>query len=292
MAFSLTPFGRGGVVLRAHQGKTLELDAIRQHAPAIFAKNKHASRSDRYAYIPTAGVLGAMMRENFLPVEIRQGGSRDESKRGYTKHLIRFRPPGVVAVVDGTFPEIAVLNAHDGTSSYKVFSAWFRFVCSNGLYVSEQAGPSLVVPHRGQVYGVVEASYKVAEELPKQAQQIERFRKVQLTEQEAVDFARAAIALRWESGVQPEQVLQPRRPEDAGASLWAVFNRLQESITGGGIVIAGPTTRRRFLVRQSRAVHAVQQNIRLNQALWSLMVQMAEAKEGQKSIESQPVTQM
>jgi hypothetical protein len=290
MAFSLTHFGRGGVVLRAHQGSVLELDAIQQHAPAIFAENKHTACSDKYAYISTGSVLSAMMRENFLPVEIRQGGSRDESKRGHTKHLIRFRPPGVVAVVDDTFPEIAVLNAHDGTSSYQVFSAWFRFVCANGLYATEHAGPALVVPHRGRVDGVVEASYKVVEELPKQAQQIEHFKRVQLTEEEIMNFARAAILLRWESGVQPSQVLLPRRQEDVGLSLWATFNRLQESIMKGVVFVAKSTPKRGFYFRRSRAVHAVREDIRLNQALWMLMVQVAEFKE--RAIESQPITQM
>ena len=46
-----TRFARNTFVVRSET--PLAEDAMRQAAPSIFAQGKHASRSDRYTYIPT-----------------------------------------------------------------------------------------------------------------------------------------------------------------------------------------------------------------------------------------------
>ena len=40
---------------------------IRTVAPSIFAEAPHESRSQRYAYIPTATILTALRKEGFSP---------------------------------------------------------------------------------------------------------------------------------------------------------------------------------------------------------------------------------
>jgi len=40
---------------------------MRQTAPSIFASGKHASRSERYSYIPTIEVLRGLRTEGFEP---------------------------------------------------------------------------------------------------------------------------------------------------------------------------------------------------------------------------------
>jgi hypothetical protein len=42
-------------------------DQIRRVAPSIFADAPHESRSERYAYIPTAAVLTELRKEGFQP---------------------------------------------------------------------------------------------------------------------------------------------------------------------------------------------------------------------------------
>ena len=277
-AFSMAKFGSAGVILRSRGGDTLDLDTIRYRAPSVFAEEKHASRSEKYTFLPTYELLQAMLNEGFFPTEVRQGGSRDEEKRGFTKHLIRFRPQGVQAVVGDTFPEIAVVNSHDGTSSYQILPAWFRFTCANGMYVSEVSGQPFKVNHRGKADDVIEASYKVIAEFPKQAEQIQEFKRLQLTGPEQQAFAESAIPLRWEDGVQPYQVLRTRRAEDNDASLWHTFNRVQENITTGGIRVESYTPERGRSVRRSRPVNSVSENIKVNQALWMLTEKMVALK--------------
>ncbi|MDE2274843.1 MAG: DUF932 domain-containing protein, partial [Burkholderiales bacterium] len=60
-----TRFGRNTHVIRSEQ--PLGDDQMRKAAPSIFAEGKHASRSERYTYIPTIDVLHGLRREGFEP---------------------------------------------------------------------------------------------------------------------------------------------------------------------------------------------------------------------------------
>ena len=69
-------------------------DQMRAAAPSIFADGKHASRSERYTYIPTIDVLRGLRKEGFEPFMVAQSRSRIEGKTEYTKHMIRMRHAG------------------------------------------------------------------------------------------------------------------------------------------------------------------------------------------------------
>ena len=106
-------------------------DQIRRVAPSIFADAPHESRSERYAYIPTAAVLAELRKEGFQPFMVCQTRVRDEGKREHTKHMLRLRHSSQINGAEAN--EIVLLNSHDGTSSYQMLAGMFRFVCSNGL---------------------------------------------------------------------------------------------------------------------------------------------------------------
>jgi hypothetical protein len=106
-------------------------DQIHRVAPSIFADAPHESRSQRYAYIPTATVLTELRKEGFQPFMVTQTRTRHEDRRDYTKHMIRLRHASQINA-RGEANEIILLNSHDGTSSYQMLAGMFRFVCSNG----------------------------------------------------------------------------------------------------------------------------------------------------------------
>jgi hypothetical protein len=111
-------------------------DQIHRVAPSIFADAPHESRSQRYAYIPTAAVLTELRKEGFQPFMVTQTRVRDEGKREHTKHMLRLRHASQINGAEAN--EIVLLNSHDGTSSYQMLAGMFRFVCSNGLVCGEQ----------------------------------------------------------------------------------------------------------------------------------------------------------
>jgi hypothetical protein len=123
-----TRFARNTRVMRGDQ--PLSEDQMRAAAPSIFAEGKHASRSERYTYIPTIDVLRGLRKEGFEPFMVAQGASRVEGKAEFTKHMIRMRHAGQVQ----TRPEaneIILINSHDGASSYQMLAGMFR-LCPAG----------------------------------------------------------------------------------------------------------------------------------------------------------------
>lgn len=278
-------FGSGAVVVRHNDG--LDEDTLRRAAPTVFAEDKHESRSEKYTYIPTVEVLRGLGREGFLPVEVRVGGTRDEAKRGFTKHLLRLRRPGEGPTkVGDSFRELVLLNSHDGTSSYQLMAGLFRLVCSNGMVCADGDAQVLKIPHKGDVVQqVIDGAYRIVDASEEVDRLAAEMRRIELRPREQEAFAEAAAELRWSGEdqrvpVEPRQINAPRRREDVGNSLWMTFQRSQENLVRGGIDYQqrNAETGRVIARRQTRPVNGVDGNTALNRALWVLTNRMAELK--------------
>lgn len=100
------------------QPQPLTLEQIAVRAPSALAHNAHSSRSERYAYIPTIGVIEAMQKAGFFVFEAKQSSARSEDRREHTKHMIRFRHQSQQAVTVGDSLPVVLVNSHDGSSAY------------------------------------------------------------------------------------------------------------------------------------------------------------------------------
>lgn len=267
--------------------RALSMDEMRQYAPSIFAMDKHASRSDRYSYIPTLDVLNGLIREGFHPVSVRQSRARDADRRTHTKHMIRFRRTGeAFRAVGDTLPEIVLVNSHDGTSSYHLDAGLFRLVCLNGMVVSDGTFASVRVPHKGDVVSkVIEGAYTVINESVKALEAPRQWSNIQLRGDEREAFAAAAHTLRFADAegnvttpIAPRQLLLPRRHADQDRDLWTTFNVVQENVIRGGLRGIRREQGRRSRRVSTREVTGIDQDVRLNKALWVLAEQMAKIK--------------
>ena len=245
-------------------------DQIHRVAPSIFAEAPHESRSQRYAYIPTATVLTELRKEGFQPFMVTQTRTRHEDRRDYTKHMIRLRHASQINA-RGEANEIILLNSHDGTSSYQMLAGMFRFVCSNGLVCGDTVA-DVRVPHKGDVAGqVIEGAYQVLHSFDRALESRESMQAITLDEGEAEVFARAALSLKYDDPDKPapiteSQILMPRRFDDRRPDLWMTFNRIQENLTKGGLSGRSANGRR----QQTRPVQGIDSDVRLNRALWLL----------------------
>jgi hypothetical protein len=99
--------------------RALSEDEMRAIAPSIFADTAHSSRSDRFMPIPTIDVVRGLQREGFMPVAVKQSGSRDADRRDFTKHMIRLRRLDDVAKYQtgDTIAEVVLKNANDGSAA-------------------------------------------------------------------------------------------------------------------------------------------------------------------------------
>lgn len=273
-----------GAISYTSRHGAIEIDHLRKLAPSIFAEDAHASRSDKYAHIPTSAVLERLMSEGFRPYAVMQGGSRDAEKRAFTKHVLRLRHDSQEVQVGGTHNEIVLLNSHDGTSSYRLMAGVFRLVCGNGMIVAQSMIEDIRIAHKGDVAGMVlDGCIDIMERLPEVSESIREMSAITLSLPEQSAFARAALVARYdgkESPIRVDQVLAPRRSEDSAADLWQVLNRTQENLVGGGVnYIQTDEQGRRVARRATREIRGVDQNTTVNRALWTLAEEMKAIKQ-------------
>jgi hypothetical protein len=274
-----TRFARNTRVIRSDY--PLGEDQMRQAAPSIFAEGKHASRSERYTYIPTIDVLRGLKKEGFEPFMVAQGQSRIEGKSAYTKHMIRMRYAGEVRNRTEA-NEIILINSHDGASSYQMLAGMFRFVCCNGLVVGDIV-EDIRIPHKGNIQDdVIEGAFRVLDDFERVDASAESMKALTLAPNEETAFATAALALRFgdrsegqpAAPITPAQLIEARRPEDLEHSLWATFQRVQENAMRGGQ--PGRSTQGRRV--RTRPVGSIDRNVSLNRALWVLAEEMRKLK--------------
>jgi hypothetical protein len=270
-------------VIRNRDGSALSDDALRAVVPSVFATEAHESRSARFAPVPTAMVLDGLRREGFEPFFAQQTKTRDESRRDFTKHMLRLRHRGATNLAGNAF-EIVLLNANDGSAAYHMIPGFFRFVCNNGLIAGETF-EDVKVRHSGNaIDDVIEGAYTVLNAQPALSDQVQQFQSLRLSAPEQQIMAEAAFSLRFEGREQedvpvtPANLLRPRRTEDRSTDLWTTFNVLQENVIRGGQRgrVTGSDGRRRNA--SVREVGGIDQNRALNRALWTLTERMAQLK--------------
>ena len=269
-----TSFGRGATMVRS--SVPLDNGQIMRVAPSVFAAEKHDSRSERYAYIPTIEVLDGLRKEGFQPFMAVQSRCRDENKREFAKHMLRLRHASMIDASEAN--EVILLNSHDGTSSYQMVAGMLRFVCTNSLVCGDGI-TDIRVPHRGNITdNVIEGAFTVLDQFAQVEHSRDDMRRLALPRAAENALATAAIALRWDEDehvpVNADQLLRPRRMADAqDHSLWGAFNRIQENLLKGGMVGRDRNGR----ARQTRAVTGIAQDVKLNRALWTLAEELRKA---------------
>jgi hypothetical protein len=271
---------------------------------SVVATQERPTLSSKYRFFSTLDIVEALAGENWLPVLAQEQSVRNTGREGFQKHMIRFRQPSEVAQNLGDiFPELVLTNAHDGLAREFLMAAFMRLACWNGLVVSQALFNSISFRHVGfEIDDVIEASYKVIQDIPKIAERIEDYRKIELTAPEQVALAESALILRFskaESTVRVDRntgeigidnrdfsvtkLLKAVRTEDERPTLWNTFNVVQEKITKGGDfenTIHKNETLVTKINKKVRAINGINQGIEFNRGLWHLMEEMRQIKSG------------
>jgi len=274
--FTFTSRSRGHDQFRSSGAiRPLENDALRAYAPSIFAVQPIAGVSQNYSFLPTVHAVDAMRQAGWVPVWASEQRVRLETREGFQKHMIRFQRANQVGKSVEYLPEICLVNSHDRSSAYQLHAGIFRLICGNGLIVADTTFERVSIRHTGFDPGqIVDASLQVLDSLPQLTDSVEGFRARQLTPAESKAFAESAILLRYDdlqaAPVGPTKLLECRRSEDAGPDLWSTYNRVQENMIQGGLkdYSRRKTNGQRF--PRTRAVGGLDENVRLNKALWHL----------------------
>jgi len=255
--------------------RPLDRSDIQARTPAALAEAADPRTSSTYAFLSSQRVIAALGNAGFVPVSAAQAQARRVNLLS-ARHVIRFRRRYETVTLRDCIPEILFINAHDGRTATQFRLALYRPVCTNGLIVCDDTLPVWRVPHRGNILDeVIEAAIRQSEQFAAVGMFVERMERTMLEEPQRLAFAEAAISLRFPKhntvGLQPHKVLEARRPEDVGRSLWKTYNVVQEAVIKGGLEYRTSANR----LMRSRGIRGIRQDVHLNTQLWKNAVALA-----------------
>ena len=253
---------------------------IRQKASSIFTTQGAPGTSDKYAHIPTDRIIDDMQVLGWGVVDAKQVKAR--KGEGYQKHLIVFRNNDIqITSEDGdtVFPQILLTNSHDGKNAFTFTAGLFRMVCENGLVVSSREFENMKIRHYGYSFEELQDTIKsMVEKLPLTVESLNKFRAVELSQEQALEFAKKALTTRFSDDeinniqIDFNELLTPTRPQDRGNDLWSVYNVVQEKIIHGMF-----DYKYGVKSRKARKIKNFKQDLVINEKLYDLALEYVNA---------------
>lgn len=263
----------------------LSLNDVEERCPVAFASEAtHPTCSDHYVPLRTADVIDLVSTFGWHPVSARQTGSGPRPVRSL--HMVVFEHPEM-GITDGGnpvgVPRLILINSLDGFTKLQFYCGFFRFVCSNGLIISDASFSSLKVRHaKTSMAEVAELIKSVIAKMEPSIRTVSDMANAQLTQESAINFALDALALRIKFKKPQnaesdkladylyfdESMLAPLHEADKGRNdLWYHFNNLQERMVKGRFRYIDRTTGK---VRSLRQISGIARSIEFNKDLFNI----------------------
>ena len=261
----------------------LTKEQVKEVCPLAFAESPtNPDVSGKYLFVNTETIIDDLDKLGWKPVTAAQRKQRGDSTI-FSKHMVSFQNPDIqITSTDGdnAFPRIIMTNSHDGLQSFQFSVGIFRLVCSNGLVVADEKFSDFKIKHKGYTFNELRDVVSLAvKDLPNKVEVLNSMRNRILTEEEknklAVDamLVRAGIKIGSDKAKEFEydeetivDILEPKRKEDEGDSLWKVFNVVQEKITQGEFHAALKGAK----VRKVRKIKSFEKDLSVNKELFKL----------------------
>ena len=243
--------------------------------------------SKHYSFVPTMKVVNDLRTLGYEVTDAVQVKARKKSTNGYQKHMITLEHPKYKVEGSEEYPQILLTNSHDGGNAFSLSAGIFRLVCSNGLVIKTEDYGTARLVHKGYSFEAVQELVKQFEEtMGEVLTRITAMKKVQLTKEQQIEFAKKAALLRFTAKsynednisdvVDIDDLLNVDRKEDAGNGLYEVFNRVQESLVQGKYLYAssGKVKDADTKTRKARPIKNFKQSISVNKKLSELAFEL------------------
>lgn len=232
--------------------------------------------TDKYRFLDTRKVVENMHDLGYEVFGARKSNTR--TRNGvFGMHEVDFRRPQDLGLKDFVkeMPRVLFINSYDGTKRAQFMAGLIRFACSNGMLVGSHLSNEKFLHQGDEIDGLLDSLASVVKRTDEVFDQIEDYRTKTLDQEIYLDLAARAAALRFEETVkvEPLTLIQPRRKDDTPRDLYTVFNVVQENILRGGV----PIINEKGQSRLSSPVNNIDRSNRLNQELWGLLEEFAEA---------------
>lgn len=249
--------------MNAHMNYSLE--EIQQMAPSVFTIGKAPHLTEKYVQTPTSRVVEDLMKLGWQVTKAQEIKAR--KGKGFQKHIVVFRNPDIMIKGkngDDSYPQILLINSHDGKCAFVFKVGIYRLVCSNGLVIADTEFSNVSIRHINYTFSTLQEKInEMIEKLPGLVKKINLFKSIQLTQDQMNEFAIKAAGLRKQTIADTTELLTATREEDKGNDLWTVFNRVQEKIVNGGYGYGRKS-------RKARSIKNFQQDLKINEQLFEL----------------------
>ena len=259
--------------------KPLNNNELRSKAPTLFTNEPHFDVSDKYHFIPTIDVIEEIRLHNWYPVNVNVANVRDIEKEGFQQHCVRFRHFEDLLNPKDNAVELLLFNSHDRTKAFSISAGIFRFVCANGLVISDSVFEAYKIKHFGERDNdVANAVANITSIKDKLMQKIEKLESITLNQNEKESFAKSSIPLRFEEHLEinHKDLLIPHRMQDYKDDLYTVLNVIQENLIRGNIQGINKDTKRRFT---SKEITSISKDTQVNKGLWDIAEKIAQIKD-------------
>lgn len=210
---------------------------------AVCASNR---TSKHYGFVSSRAIVDCLADAGFQPRAIQVQRTNKEERKGFQKHIIRFRHSQLMPNVGDSFPELLMINSHDGLSSLKLMLGIFRLVCSNGMVSGDVHDQVKYMHRKANLDAIHDGALRLIGRAGELSDKVDRMKERIMTPAMITDFSEKALLLRYDKpdelashadqndwGRKMDRVTWARRYEDRGDNLWLMFNRIQENLTQG-----------------------------------------------------------
>ncbi|EFU69568.1 conserved hypothetical protein [Aliarcobacter butzleri JV22] len=259
--------------------KPLTNEQLKNIAPTLFTNEPHFDVSDKYHFIPTIDVIEEIRLHNWYPVNVNVANVRDIEKEGFQQHCVRFRHFEDLLNPKDNAVELLLFNSHDRSKAFSISAGIFRFVCANGLVISDSVFEAYKIKHLGvRDNDVANAVANITSIKDKLIQKIEKLESITLNQNEKESFAKSSIPLRFEEHLEinHKDLLIPHRMQDYKDDLYTVLNVIQENLIRGNVQGINKDTKRRFT---SKEITSISKDTQVNKGLWDIAEKIAQIKD-------------
>ena len=253
---------------------------IKNRAKSIFTETGAPNVSEKYAHISTEKIIDDMALLGWGVVDAKEVKARKDI--GFQKHLVVFRNNDIQITSedgDNVYPQILLTNSHDGKNAFTFTAGLFRMICENGLVVSSREFENMKIRHYGYTFEELQDVIKImVEKLPLTVESLNKFRSIELGQEQMVEFAKKALTTRFTDEeldnikIDLVDLLTPTRKEDQGSDLWSVYNVVQEKLVHGMFNYQyGVKT------RKARKIKNFNKDLELNEKLYDLALEYVPA---------------
>ena len=287
---------------RKADAQALSLSAIHRQASAAFADTPIDGVSKNYGHLKTIDLLPILDDYGYKPVQALQTNCRKADRMGHQNHLISFAHKTDLRKPSDGRPEIVIYNSSDRSSALNCFAGYYRGICSNGL-VAGEGFKSKVYHSKKNVAGFEDQLRDMLQKLPEMLGLVGKMKETLIDGHTGLEIAERGAALRWGGWLDEslnslqedrelnrgsyydhstlDDLLSSKRPGEGDlvkrrASLWHIFNRVQEGLIRGRAEVKSVSKRNpEGGSRQAPGLTGVGKAVDVNRRFWDVAAEYA-----------------